>query len=234
MFWRKTRDAIEKFQPMHQMVVFHRVLYTTQDRAGWDAILHSMRGHDAIVKRSKWSLPPRTFGVIVPLVGVVLQDMPAAGAVAVTADLRGSSLPEKTGPRHQLPVQRPVRSAMLWYEVDPWLRVRAALRDGSTIDVSVVDRIRYRRVHKVNPRGKSKTKTKKKEVQLIRVTRALPKGVAGVRPATRPPSWMRVKMRPGRRAQLTVTGRLDRIPDGEHQVHFILSVLAETFRWTAS
>jgi hypothetical protein len=232
MLWRKTRAAIEKFQPMHQMVVFHRVLYTTQDRTGWAAILHSMRGHDAIVKRSKWSLPPRTFGVIVPLVGVVLQDLPATGAVAITADLRGSNLPEKTGPRHDLPVRRPVRSATMWYEVDPWLRVRAVLRDGSSIDVSVTDRIRYRRVHKVNPRGKHKTKTKTKEVQLIRVTRALPKGVAGQRPASRPPSWMRVKARPGPRTSLTVTGRLDRIPALEHQVHYILSVMAETFRWT--
>ena len=232
MLWRKTRAAIEKFQPMHQMVVFHRVLYTTQDRTGWAAILHSMRGHDAIVKRSKWSLPPRTFGVVVPLVAVVMQDLPPAGAVAITADLRGSKLPEKTGPRHELPVRRPVRSATVWYEVDPWLRVRAVLRDGSSIDVSVTDRIRYRRVHKVNPRGKHKTKTKTKEVQLIRVTRALPKGVAGQRPRSRPPAWMRVKVRPGPRTALTVTGRLDRIPPFEHQVHYILSVLAETFRWT--
>lgn len=232
MFWRKSRAAIEKFQPMHQMVTFHRVLYTTQDRTGWAAILHSMRGHDAVVKRGRWSLPPRTFGVVVPLVDVVMQDVPAAGAVAITADLRGSAVPEKTGPKHELPVRRPVRSATLWYEVDPWLRVRAALRDGSTIDVSVTDRIRYRKVHKVNPRGKHKHRTKTKEVQLIRVTRALPKGVAGRRPPSRPPSWMRVKMRPGRREQLTVTGRLDRIPSGEHQVHLILSVLAETFRWT--
>ena len=232
MFWRKTRAAIEKFQPMHQMVVFHRVLYTTQDRTGWAAILHSLNGHDAVVKRGKWSLPPRTFGVVVPLVGVVMQDVPAAGAVAITADLRGSGIPEKTGPRRELPVRRPVRSAVLWQEVDPWLRVRAAMRDGSTIDVSVTDRIRYRRVQKVNPRGKQKTKTKTKEVQLIRVTRALPKGVAGRRPPTRPPSWMRVRTRPGRREQLTVTGRLDRIPDPAHQVHLILSVMAETFRWT--
>jgi hypothetical protein len=233
MFWRKTRAAIEKFQPMHQMVVFHRVLYTTQDRTGWAAILHSMNGHAAIVKRGKWSLPPRTFGVVVPLVDVVLQDVPRAGAVAITADLRGSGIPEKTSPRQELPVRRPVRSATMWFEVDPWLRVRAALRDGSTIDVSVTDRIRYRKVQKVNPRGKHKTKTKTKEVQLIRVTRAFPKDVAGRRPDRRPPSWMRAKMRPGRRAQLTVTGRLDRIPEGEHQVHYILSVLAETFRWTA-
>jgi hypothetical protein len=232
MLWRKTRAAIEKFQPMHQMVVFHRVLYTTQDRTGWAAILHSMRGHDAIVKRSKWSLPPRTFGVVVPLVDVVMQDLPATGAVAITADLRGPKVPEKAGPRHDLPVRRPVRSDTMWFEVDPWLRVRAVLRDGSSIDVSVTDRVRYRRVHKVNPRGKHKTKTKTKEVQLIRVTRALPKGVAGQRPPSRPPSWMRVKARSGPRTALTVTGRLDRIPPNEHQVHYILSVMAETFRWT--
>jgi hypothetical protein len=232
MFWRKTRAAIEKFQPMHQMVALHRVLYTTQDRTGWTAILHSMQGHDAVVKRGKWSLPPRTFGVVVPLVGVMLQDVPATGAVVITADLRGPSLPEKTGPRHDLPVRRPVRSATMWYEVDPWLRLRATLRDGSTIEISVTDRIRYRRVHKVNPRGKHKTRTKTKEVQLISVTRALPKGVAGRRPAGRPPSWMRVKMRPGSREVLKVTGRLDRLPAHDGQVHAILSVMAETFRWT--
>lgn len=232
MFWRKTRAAIEKFQPMHQMVVFHRVLYTTQDRTGWAAILHSMMGHGAVVKRGKWSLPPRTFGAVVPLVEVMMQDLPGKGALMITADLRGSSLPEKTGPRHDLPVRRPVRSATMWYEVDPWLRLRAVMRDGSTIDVTVVDRIRYRKVHKVNPRGKHKHKTKTKEVQLISVTRQLPKGVAGRRPTRRPPSWMRVKVRPGPREVLKVTGRLSRIPHGEQQVNTVLSVMAETFRWT--
>jgi hypothetical protein len=232
MFWRRTREAIGQLHPMHQMLIWQRVLYTAQDRDGWVSLTRSFASHPTVVKRAKWSLPPRTMDVLVPLIGVLCQDLAPGGVLGVTADLRGPQLPEKAGPVRQLPVRPPVRSATEWMVVDQWLRLRANLRDGSVLEIAVVDRIRNRRVTKRSRSGKIKTKPKAKGVQLIRVTRTLPRGVAGRRPAHPPPRWIRVKLRAGRRQALTAIGRLNGLPTGPEQVHHILAVVAEPFRWT--
>jgi hypothetical protein len=233
MFWRKSRAAIEQFPPAHQALVFQRVLHTAHDRDGWAGLAQSLHHHDAVVTRRSWALPPRTLDVVVPLVHTLCQDMAPGDVLAVTADLRGSKLAEKTGPQRQLQVWPPVRRATEWFVVDQWLRLRANLRDGSVLDLAVVDRARYRKINKVNRRGKLKIKTKLKETQFIRVTRAFPKGETGQRPAYPPPPWIRVKARSGKRHALTAIGRLDRVPRGPEQVHHILTVVAEPFRWTS-
>ena len=232
MFWRKTRAAIERFPAAHQALVWQRVIHTAADRDGWASLAQSLHHHDTVVKRRSWALPPRTLDVVVPLIGTLCHDMGPGDVLAVTADLRGSKLAEKTGPQRQLPVWPPVRNATEWLVVDPWLRLRANLGDGSVLDLAVVDRVRHRRVNKVNRRGKHKIKTKQKETQLIRVTRAFPRGETARQPASPPPPWIRVKLRSGKRQALTAIGRLDRLPRGPEQVHQILSVIAEPFRWT--
>ena len=211
MLWRKTRAAIEQFPPAHQTLIWQRVLHTAHDRDGWAHLARSLQHHDVVVKRSSWALPPRTLDVVVPLVHTLCQDMAAGDVLAVTADLRGQRLPEKVGPQRQLPVLPPVRRATEWMVVDPWLRLRASLRDGSVLEVVVVDRVRHRKVSKVTYRGKYKTKTKTKETQLIKVTRRLPRGATGQRPAYPPPPWIRVRIRPGKRLALTAIGRLNRL-----------------------
>jgi hypothetical protein len=232
MFWRKTRAAIEQLHPAHQGLIWHRVLNTTLDGAGWAHLTHSLRNHSAVVTRAKWALPPRSLDVVAPLIDVLRQDLAPGGALAVAADLRGPRLPEKSGPRRELPVRPPVRRATEWYVVDPWLRLRADLHDGSVLEIAVVDRVRHRQVTKVNPRGKRKSKTKLKEVQLVRVSRTMPRGVTGRQPAHPPPPWIRVKLRPGKRQGLTATGKLGRLTAGPEQVHHILTVVAEPFRWS--
>lgn len=232
MFWRRQRTAIGNLHPMHQMVIWQRVLYTAQDRDGWISLARSLASHDTVVKRAKWALPPRTIDVVVPLIGVLCEDLAPGKTLGVTADLRGYRLPEKTGPSRELPVRPPVRSATEWLCVDPWLRLRASLRDGSVLEISVTDRIRHRRVTKRSRSGKLKTKTKLKEVQLIRVSRTLPRGVTGRRPAHPPPRWIGVKVRTGHKQALVAIGRLNGVPHAGEQVLRILTVVAEPIRWT--
>ena len=232
MFWRRSREAaaaLDRMHPVHQLLVRHRVLSTAQNRAGWEALLASLGRHQAEVPGRRWALPPRTFEVLVPLLDLLCQDLDARGVLSVTADLRG---PRDATGRRGLPVRPPVRSATEWWTVDPWLTLNARLGDGSVLRVSVVDRVRHREVVKRSRSGKTKTKRKTKEVQVIRVSRALPRGARGQRPASRPPQWMRVRVRDGARVAVAATAKLNRLPRGPEQVDSILLVAAEPFRWT--
>jgi hypothetical protein len=137
--------------------------------------------------------------VLVPLIQILCQDVSPTGVLAVAADLRGPGLPEKAGPRRELPVRRPIRGVAEWYVFDTWLRLRADLHDGSVLELAVTDRIRNRQIRKVSRSGRHKSKMKHKRVQLIRVTRILPKGLCGSRPASPPPPWIRVRLGHGGR-----------------------------------
>lgn len=232
MFWRKTKAAIASFHPLHQALISHHTINVTLDPAGWTALVASLSRHNALVRRRKWALPPRTLDVLVPLVQLLAADMAPGAPLAVAADLRGGKPAEKAGQRQQLPVRPPVRSATQWFVTDPWLWVRAPLRDGSVLGLTVVDRFRHRRVQKRSRSGKYKTKTKTKQTQVIRVTRTLPRGLAGQRPGTAPPAWISVRIRDRKRRALTATAKMPTVPCSSEQVQHILTVATETFRWT--
>ncbi|MCO6008702.1 hypothetical protein NE236_27380 [Actinoallomurus purpureus] len=232
MFWRKTRAAIERFHPVHQGLVWQRTASATLPPAEWNALVGSLARHADTVKRRKWRLPDRTVTVLVPLLRVLCEDVAPDGAIGVTADLRGPRVPGKAGPSRKLPVRRPVRSITEWFAIDPWLAVRAELRDGSVLDLTVTDRVRYRRVHKVNPRGKHKTKTKTKTVQRITARRTLQPGQDVRRPDTPPPPWITVRVKSAKRTVVGATMKLGPAPAEVDQVQWILAVATEPFRWT--
>lgn len=232
MFWRQTKAAIASFHPLHQTLISHHTINVALDTAGWAALIASLAQHNALVKRRKWALPPRTLDVLVPLVQIISEDMAPGTPLAVAADLRGGKVPEKAGPHRRLAVRPPVRAATEWFVTDPWLWAQAPLRDGSVLGLRVVDRIRYRQVNKRSRSGKYKTKRKAKEKQLIRVTRTLPRGTAGSRPGTPPPKWIQVRVRDGKRRSVTATAKLPMVPWASEQVQHILTVTTELFRWT--
>ncbi|WP_219471700.1 hypothetical protein [Nonomuraea rhizosphaerae] len=228
MFWRKTRRAIDGFHPLHQKLIWEHVLSAALPRSEWMALLASLSRHNELVRRRKWALPPRTESVVVPLIRVLCEDV-GRGTVGLTADLRGHA--GKEGPRQQLPVRRPVRSAEQWWVRDRWLSARSELRDGSVFTLDVVDVVRKRRIVKVNPRGKRKTKQKTKGVQRILTSRALAKGQASAQPGTPPPPWIRVKVRRGPKTVIRAGAKVP-LPVEREQVRAILTVAAEPFRWT--
>ncbi|MBW8485797.1 hypothetical protein K1Y72_25680 [Actinomadura sp. PM05-2] len=232
VFWRKQRAAIEGFHPLHQALVHQQGFSVSLPPADWRALVASLAQHQAHVKRRKWRLPERVPLVLVPLIQVLTEDMRGKATLSIAADLRGPDAPGKAGPQQRLPARRPVRSVAQWYAVDPWLRIRAELRDGSVLDVEVVDRVRYRKIHKVNSRGKHKWKTKTKTVRRIAVTRRIAKGAAVARPSAPPPRWIRTRVKSGERTVVQATAKvLANYPEAQLPQQ-ILQVSTETFRWT--
>jgi hypothetical protein len=232
-FWRKQKAAIAGFHPLHQALIHERGFTATQPAAGWVALTTSLHRHAGLVTRPKWALPPRVLEVIVPLIAEIGTDLGRKGTLTITADLRGHEAPGKSHPPRDLPVRPPVKSATDTWSIDPWLRLRADLRDGSVLEILVVDRVRTRRVTKRNPRGKTKIKRKTKQVQIIKVRRKLPAGIAGRRPATAPPRWIQTVVRDGPRRSVTAAAKVTRKPQTSHeQLDWILTVATEPFRWS--
>ncbi|WP_245679674.1 hypothetical protein [Actinomadura hibisca] len=235
MFWRKQRAAMEAFHPLHQALIHERAFSVTMPPAEWRRLLDSLAAQRETVRRRKWQPHERAHIVLVPLLRVLLADMRPGGQLGVTADLRGPNLPEKRSQSHKYQGRRPVRSVTEWYTFDPWLRLRAELRDGSVLDIAVAERTRHRKIHKVNARGKHKWKTKTKAVHRVSVVRRLPRNAAPQRPATPPPPWLAVRVKDGERMVIKAGAKIAVGPRFREQdlPDHILTVAAEPFRWTA-
>ncbi|AEV84124.1 hypothetical protein ACWT_3101 [Actinoplanes sp. SE50] len=234
MFWREQKAAIAGFHPLHQALIAQRGVAATLPAAGWAAFVTSLQQHAGLIRRRKWALPARTLDVVVPLILELCSDLGPEGTLSVTADLRGLDAPGKCGPEAPLAVRPPIRKATEAWVIDPWLRLRGDLRDGSVLEILVVDRERRRRITKRNPRGKYKTKQKRKLVQTIRVRRRLPKGADSRVPVTPPPGWIGVLVREGERRSVLAAAKLDPVPrSAQEQIDRILSVATEPFRWTS-
>ncbi|MDL4820389.1 hypothetical protein [Actinomadura opuntiae] len=231
MFWRKQRAAIEGFHPLHRALVLEQGFSVSLPRDQWEPVIQSLARHAEVVKRRKWRITPRTSRVLVPLLRVLAADMPPEGLLSVALDVRGET-PEKMGAPRQVPVTRPILSMTEWFVFDPWLRMRAELRDGSVVELSVTDRIRHRKFRKRNPRGKIKHKHKTKTVQLVGVTRRLGKQAVPQRPGTPPPQWVRVQVKQGSRFTIRANAKLRGELQEDELRERILHVSTEPFRWT--
>lgn len=232
MFWRKQKAAIERFHPLHKALTLEKAFTVTLRRDDWEPVIQSLARHGEQVKRRKWQLHQRVPGVLVPMLRVLAADMAPGAALSVAADMRGPAVPGKNGPKQDLPSRPPVSRLKQWYSFDPWLRVRAELRDGSVVELAVTDRVRNRSYRKRNPRGKIKLKSKSKTVQVVRVTRRLPKDAAVRRPPSPPPGWVRVRVKPGKRTVVRASGKFPGPRENLALVDLILQVSTEPFRWT--
>jgi hypothetical protein len=232
MFWRKTRGAIGRFHPAHQQLTLERTLSLSARPGDWATVLSSLSQHETSVKRRKWRLPPRTTTVLVPLIHVLCEDAGPDGGLGLAVDFRGPDVPGKSGPKHEVPAGGRIRKITQWFTMDPWLQVRAELRDGSVLEIRVTDRTRHRRIHRVSSSGKHKWKTKKKAVQRIDARRTLPRGVVAHRPTASPPGWIVVRRKDGKRTTLNAIAKLGRVPSDQEQFQAILTVVTELFRWT--
>ncbi|TDC83163.1 hypothetical protein [Actinomadura sp. 7K507] len=232
MFWRKQKAAIERFHPLHKALTLEKAFSASLRRDDWEPVIQSLAQHETGVQRRKWRLHERVPGTLVPMLRVLAADMPADGTLSVNADMRGPKVPEKKGDQHFVPTQPPISSMKQWYEVDPWLRMRAELRDGSVLELSVTDRIRHRKYRKRTLRGKNKLKYKSKTVQLLRVTRRLAKGAVVQRPETPPPPRIKVQSKQGKRLVIRASGKWNGPEEKGSAVRRILNVSTEPFRWT--
>ncbi|GAA1640539.1 hypothetical protein [Actinoplanes couchii] len=231
-FWGKQKAAIAEFHPLHQALIHERGLRGTLPASAWLAVTASLGRHAGLVSRTKWALPARTLDVLVPLIQEVCSDLGPKGMLSLVVDLRGAHAPGKSHPSRQLPVRPPIRSVVETWSIDPWLTMVAHLRDGSTLEILVVDRERHRRITKRNFRNKTKTKSKIKKVQIIRVRRKLAPVTRGVRPSSPPPPWIAVTVQDGERRAISASAKLSTPQSAQDQIDRILTVATEPFRWT--
>ncbi|WP_433466879.1 hypothetical protein [Spirillospora sp. CA-128828] len=232
MFWRKQKAAIERFHPLHKALTLEKGFSVSLRRDDWEPVIQSLARHRVEIRRHRWRLSERVPEVVVPMLRVLASDMTPDGVLSVALDMRGPNAPGKQGPRFDLPVHRPVLAMQQWFAMDPWLRMRAELRDGSVLELTVTDRVRYRWRKKRNPRGKVKVKTKTKTVHLVRATRQLAKNAAVQRPGTPPPNWVRVQVKQGKRLVIRSTCKLPGQSAMGNLTGQILLVATEPFRWT--
>ncbi|WP_240487278.1 hypothetical protein [Actinomadura flavalba] len=231
MFFRKQRAALASFHPAHRQLIEQRTLSVTLRASDWQHVLASLSRQQTEIRRPKWGLPPRVRLVLVPLLRVLLADMRPDAHLGLTVDLRGPKAPGKEGAMVELQARRPVLKLQQWFSLDAWLSVRAELRDGSVLDLALADRVRYRRVKKRSSSGKTKFKTKTKTVQLLRVTRRLPKGAALRRPGGPPPRWVAVRVKDGARPVVRASAKLPEAPDDAALANVVLDLSTEVFRW---
>jgi hypothetical protein len=236
VFWRKQRAAIDGFHSLHQALIWQRGFSASMLPGEWAGLVHSLAGHNTLVRRRKWAPPTRATTVVVPLIQVLSADTRGDGTLSVAADLRGPDVQGKLSVRQTFPGQRRgVRKVEEWWAFDPWLSMRAELRDGSELELAIADRVRYRKIHKRSQSGKYKTKMKTKTVQRVSLSRRLPAGTSLQRPATPPPRWISVKVREGKRPVIRASAKL--VAGGQDERALpeqILHMATELFRWTPS
>ncbi|MBO2447308.1 hypothetical protein J4573_09445 [Actinomadura barringtoniae] len=234
MFWRKQRAAIDGFHSLHQALIWQQGFSASMLPDEWGRLVHSLAGHGAAVRRRKWAPPQRATTVVVPLVQVLAADTRGDGTLSVAADLRGPNAQGKLSAQQTFPGQRRgVRKIVEWWSYDPWLSMRAELRDGSELELAVADRTRFRKIHKRSQSGKYKTKMKTKTVHRITVTRRLPAGTALQRPASPPPGWISVRVRDGKRPVIRASAKVEAGRQHERMLpEQILHMATELFRWS--
>jgi hypothetical protein len=162
------------------------------------------------------------------------RDVEPAAGIGVRVDLRGPEAPGKTGAGHELPVSGRVTKAEEFVSWDPWLVVGAPLRDGSHLELTVVDVVRTRKLRTRSQSGKIKWKQKAKVAQRISAKLTTAKGAVVTPPPPSPAtSWLRMSAKPkGTRHLVVARGKYPIVSARPGwQLTTIMLVVAEVFRW---
>lgn len=233
MFGKKEKQAIARLPPQHQALLNDASLAVTQSKAQWAALFVSLATPHPEIHRHH--LPPRLMDVVVPLLRVVNEDVAPDAGIGVRLDLRGHEAPGKVGPSRDLPTHGNITKLSESTAWDPWLVVDTDLKDGSHLEVTVVDVVRMRKIRKRSRSGKTKWKQKAKPTQRVSVKLTLPKQ-RGITPPLPSPatSWLQVAAKPkGSRFVVTAQGKYQLPPNPQPgwQVNTVLLVVAEVFRW---
>ncbi|MEV5575583.1 hypothetical protein AB0L06_36565 [Spirillospora sp. NPDC052269] len=233
MFWLRQRRALKRLHPLHRQLVEEQRFSTALPSAEWTALVTSLAAHEREFSRRKLRLFDRAATVVVPVLRVLQEDMEPGAPLQVTTDLRGAVTSDKRGESRNLEVRPPAKSGRENFYTDPWLVVRAELRDGSVLELAVVERVRERRILKKSRSGKTKIKVKTRSARVVRATRRLPKGMPVARPAPPAPDWLgvRVQQKENGRTVLRASAKVS-ADDDDHALEQILTVTGELFRWT--
>jgi len=111
--------------------------------------------------------------VALPLLRVLEEEGDPRSMLTLKLDLQRADVAEKLVDRKNLDGGAGRKIVETLYR-DPWLAGRAVLADGARLTFTAVDEIRERRQTRRNPRGKVKTKTKRRFWRTYRVAVELP------------------------------------------------------------
>jgi len=111
--------------------------------------------------------------VALPLLRVLEEEGDPRSMLTLSLDLQRPDVAEKLVDRKSLDGSAGRKIVESLYR-DPWLAGRAVLADGARLAFAAVDEVRERRQTRRNPRGKTKTKTKRRFWRTYRVAVELP------------------------------------------------------------
>lgn len=248
MFGRKDKKTIAGLPPHHQALANEHQLVASLTATQWQELLVSLRHHNEVVKKRQ--LPPRTLDFIMPLLRILLVDIPSDGYLGLRADLRGPEADGKATAPQMLPTPPRVKSIEQVFFFDPWIALEAKLNNKAKLDLWIADVVRERKIHKYSSSGKLKVKYKRKSTQRVRVRLSVPASLPVVAPATGVPPWCRISMeREGDRTTIDARSRYPIVvPDhkrgllntakpqapgapSQGQLNNVLLLLGEVFRW---
>lgn len=132
---------------------------------------------------------------LLPLVVVLREDMESDASLSLRFDLREPTRRENVKRENKGAGGYP-RVEESFYE-NAWMSGSGALADGTTLEWSVTDGIRERKVTKRNPRGKIKTKTKYKVLRMLEMRVALRTDAYALQPANVPQGALRMATKEG-------------------------------------
>lgn len=167
------------------------VVLATLNASAWFGLFWAVVGGGGYLAWS-WLLrflpPPELRRLLLPLLTLLREDTLADETVALTLDLRGLRADKKTADetveaarlyrrgRYDHDRRRdPYHKTRERRYVDPWLRARVRLADGSRLRLAVRTHVRHRRIRKQGLSGKYKTKHKHRVKHYIRVRLRAPK-----------------------------------------------------------
>jgi hypothetical protein len=100
--------------------------------------------------------------VVVPFLAILREDVTATEPIDVDIDLSPDNAKEKLASEDKLPKKGAYYKIIQRIYMNPWFEGHTTFADGTRVSWKVVDRIRELQKTKKNPRGKIKTKTKRK------------------------------------------------------------------------
>lgn len=117
--------------------------------------------------RGGFNRPPRSFDTVISLCQILSCDVGKNTPVLLKMDLRSSV--EKTKLVSESSSDIPRGTCLTLIYSDPWLALETQLEDKTKLAVSVLDHIRVKKLSRRNPRGKFKTKWRRKNKTVITV-----------------------------------------------------------------
>ncbi|HKO02068.1 MAG TPA: hypothetical protein VJ032_10265 [Thermoanaerobaculia bacterium] len=111
--------------------------------------------------------------VVIPLLTILREDVPAAEPVSVDIDLTAAESREKRTNVIE-PKSKGYPKITTSFYSDPWFEGSTVFADGTHVAWEVIDRLRVTKKTKKNPRGKIKTKSKSKLRSDVRVKLGFP------------------------------------------------------------